>query len=152
MRFVHKLKLTRFLRMRSMTDLETKLRDMSDAGLLSHLSVYAQWGAHKSPTVFRASVITIHGQGHHDLTDIIEAILTAVEDAPNQAKRHTPVVQIPSAVPREKPGSDRSQDGVPLAPAPVVRQPVKPDRHQNDRKTPRGQTNIPVPNLMDLFK
>jgi hypothetical protein len=133
-----------------MVDLEAKLRDMADKGLLSHLSVYAQWGAHKSPTVFHASVITIHGQGHHDSTDIVEAINTAMENAPKQARRHTPVVQIPSAVPREKPGSDRSQDGVPLAPAPVASKPVKPDRHQNDRKTPQGQ-DVVVPNLMSLF-
>jgi hypothetical protein len=130
-----------------MTDLEAKLRDMADKGLLSHLSVYAQWGAHKSPTVFHASVITIHGQGHYESTDIVEAVLVAIEEAPKQARRHTPVV--PN---KDRPGRDVCTLSVPLAPAPVVSQPVKPVRQQNDRKTPRGQTDTPVPNLMELFK
>lgn len=111
-----------------MTELEAKLREMTEKGLLSHLSVYAQWGAHNFPTIFRASCITLHGQGHHESVDVVEAIREALEKAP-----YEPIKRVQQ-------------------PAPVVREPARPAKalREETRTTSQGQTS--VPNLMDLFK
>jgi hypothetical protein len=137
---------------------EQLLRDYAEAGKFVHLSVYARWGAHNSPTVFHASFITPWGQGHSDNVDPVAAITEAVNNAPKERQRHTPVVHhksshqeghiAPGA--RINPGED-----VPLAPAPVRGQPVAPAKAKdNNRKTPQGQDrgSVAVPNLMELFK
>src|ERR1700681_3648955 len=96
------------------------LKQMADAGKFSHLSVYAQWGAHNSPTVFHASFITPYGQGHADNTDPVAAIVEAVEKAPKQAQRHSPVVDVRH---NATPDNRSHETGEPLAPAPVMGSP-----------------------------
>jgi hypothetical protein len=132
-------------------ELTVKLRELADKGLLSHLSVYAQWGAHNSPTVFHASVITIHGQGHHDSTDIVEAVLTAMEKAPKQAKRHTSARVNPDPAPAvEARSSTHLVEAPAQTPAPVVSKPVKPQAQQTTGKLQRVAGPV-VPNLKDLW-
>ena len=135
--------------------IEQLLRTYAEAGKFSHLSVYAQWGAHNSPTVFHASFITPYGQGHGDSTDPVAAITEAIEKAPKQAQRHTPVVhqkEISSV--RNPVVSATTDDSGPLAYASVMGQPSNtPKGLANTRIKPiRGQTDIVVPNLMELWK
>jgi hypothetical protein len=128
-----------------------ELRQMAEQGKFVHLSVYAQWGAHNSPTVFHASFITPWGQGHADNIDPIAAITEAVHNAPKERQRHTPV-HVKSSAQTLHIGLDSGHAvSHAQAPAPVVSKPIKPARQQNDRKTPQGQ-DVVVPNLMELFK
>ncbi len=135
--------------------IEQLLRAYAEAGKFSHLSVYAQWGAHNSPTVFHATFMTPWGQGHGSNTDPIAAMIEAVDKAPKAAQRQTPVVRtkvddVQATAARDVGLTPTNSE--PLAPAPVARQPNKVARpSQTVRKTPQGQ-DVSIPNLMDLFK
>lgn len=77
--------------------IDYKLRELTNAGLFSHLSVYSHWGNSKTPTMYKACLATIWGQSHAESTDPVDAVISAINKAPkNKPKVQLSAAQVPN--------------------------------------------------------
>ena|SRR5579863_10518103 len=101
---------------------EETIQQLADAGLFSHLSIYAKWGTHNTPTIYHATMVTIWGQGHGEDENPLQAIEIAVSNAP----KTKPTKVQPSAEKQVPIGNKVTERAALVTKIPVTPQTVEP--------------------------